>query len=966
MPLVGPFSLLARRSVPTQESRLRVPGATYRLQLHAGFNFRDAEALADYLADLGVTACYASPIFKARAGSPHGYDVTDPDAFNPELGGERGFHRWAETLRRRGLGLIADVVPNHMGTDKSNRWWMDVLEKGPGSKYAAFFDIDWRPPKRELYDKVLLPILGEQYGRALESQRLRVEYRRGVFVVRYGDVELPLAARTWPNILGPAVQEARSSPDGRRVADALQELSAACKSTANGGADRGDVGGRVEAFLADEPAAARAVGRVLERINGRRGDARSFDALERLLADQYYRLSYWRVAADEVNYRRFFDVSELVALRVEQPRVFDAVHHRLLSLIRQGLVTGVRVDHVDGLYDPEEYLRRLGLECRRAAGSRGQEPSSFYVVAEKILLNRERLRSTWSVHGTTGYDFLNCVNGLFVHPAGARLIDKGYRRFIRSALGQREVLRDCKRMVLRVSMSSEMHMLAARLDRISEQHRWSRDFTLEGLRFALREVLACFPVYRTYTRPEGPGISAEDRESVLSAVREAKRLNPATDESIFEFIASVLLREDPPGITESQRTYRRDFLMRLQQVTGSVMAKSLEDTAFYRRYPLASLNEVGGDPERFGVSIGEAHAAAMERQASWPGSLSATATHDTKRGEDVRLRIDALSEIPAEWISAVLRWERMNRGLKERCDGDGVPDANEEYLLYQTLVGSWPMGKLGRVERREFIGRIQAYMLKAMHEAKVTTSWIRPNRPREEAVLRFIGRLLRPEHGAFLDDFLPFQRRVSDAAMLGGLSQTLIKIAFPGVPDFYQGSELWDLSLVDPDNRRPVDFEGRRRLLRWVKRKSRRNPGKFLEEALRSPEAGAPKLFLISKGLELRGRERQLFAGGRYVPIRATGADREHVFAFARVLGDKAVLAVAGRFFLRLGAGGRPSTGQAWGDTALVLPAGLPGGVFRDALTGRQIERGRSASGSSLALADVFATAPAALLETVS
>jgi len=866
-----------------------IPASTYRWQLNHQFTFQDAVPLVEYLEELGISDCYASPLAMARPGSLHGYDVTDGSRLNPELGTREDLDHWAEQLRRHGMGLILDVVPNHMCVaDSSNAWWWDVLENGPSSRFAQFFDIDWRPPKEELADKVLLPVLGDQYGRVLENQEIRIVHREGTFYVAYEQMLLPLAPRT-RSLIGAAFQE----------------------------------------------------------INGRRGDPRSFDKLERLLAGQFYRLSFWRVAADEINYRRFFDINDLAAIRVEDPVVFAAAHALVFELVRQGVVSGLRVDHPDGLLYPEQYFQDLQQAC----GADRQ----LFLVAEKIVVGDETLRPTWAIHGTTGYGFLNFLNGVFVDSSKRRAFRRLYQSFTGWSQAYDDLVYESKKLILQVSMSSELNVLARKLDRISEQHRWSRDFTLESLRDALREVLACFPVYRTYIRSHQTQVDPEDRRHIVAAVRQARRRNPAMSGSVFEFLQSVLLLEDPEGLNEEQGEERRLFVMRFQQFSGPIMAKGVEDTAYYRYYPLASLNEVGGDPEQFGVSVHFFHRKNLIRQTSWPHALLATSTHDSKRSEDVRARLNVLSEIPVQWQGAIRRWRQMNRSRKGTVAGLEVPSANEEYLLYQTLLGTWPLRPMNAEEHGDYAGRIQAYLEKALREAKVHSSWISPNTEYEEAVRGFVAAVLDPSpDNRFRVDFCQFQAAIARAGMWNSLSQVLLKIASPGVPDFYQGTEIWDFSLVDPDNRRPVDYILRRCLLAKLRPQGEESATALVERLMSDPTDGAIKLYVTSRALRFRRDHRNLFAQGRYMPVRPAGERSNHVIAFARKLGTESAIAVAGRFFLNLG--------DSWGDSVLLLPRELSGRSFQDVFTGRTVEVETHDGNRALPLAQVFSGLTVALL----
>ena len=964
------------------------PAATYRLQFNHTFTFDQATGIVDYLDELGISDLYASPFLMARPGSIHGYDVTDHSRFNPEIGDQDSFFRLSGELQKRGMGLIVDVVPNHMCiSHPSNRWWWDVLENGPSSPFARFFDIEWHPPKSELANKVLLPVLGDQYGRVLENQELHVVYSDDEFKVALYETQYPLAPRSWTMILEPAAAKLRDKLDPAHehvgeLESIITALSHLAETTETDEAkirerqrEKEIAKKRLSALVAASPEAAQAIEETLVGLNGERGNPGSFDRLERLLESEAYRLSFWRVATDEINYRRFFDINELAAIRVEDPEVFSPVHALIFELVSAGHVTGLRVDHPDGLYEPEKYFRYLqdstkahsGLAKRNGNGNgaakRPGAERTFYIVAEKILVGNEPLRAAWPVEGTTGYGFLNRLNGLFVDHSKEKAFQQLYERFAGRSRNFEDLLCTAKRLILQVAMSSELNVLARKLDRISEQHRWSRDFTLENLRDALREVVATFPVYRTYIRPDDKDVDPEDRRQINAAIREAKRRNPAVNESVFDFIQSVLLLEHREGIDDAQRAERHAFAMRFQQLTSPVMAKGVEDTAYYRYYPLASLNEVGGGPERFGISVSAFHRKNLIRGELWPHTMNATSTHDTKRGEDVRARINVLSEMPGEWYRAIRRWREMNHRWKTKAGELLSPGANEEYLLYQTLVGTWPFLPMNPEEHSAYIQRIQQYMEKALHEAKVHTSWINPNADYDQAVQQFVASVLNPSpDNAFLADFRQFQAPIAKAGVWNSISQVLLKIASPGMPDFYQGNELWCFDLVDPDNRRPVDFELRRRMLEKLRPKPGCDCAAVVSELAANPSDGAIKLFVTSRALQLRKNHRELFARGSYVPLSASVSRANHALGFARSLEGKTIIALTGRFFLRL-LNGRPApTGDVWGNTELILPRKIQQQCFKDVFTGQTISLQPREDGAAIPLAQAFAHCPAALL----
>lgn len=943
----------------------RIPAATYRLQLRKGFGFPEVQALADYLHDLGVSDVYTAPILKARAGSAHGYDVVDHTQPNPELGSYASLELMADHLRELGMGLLVDVVPNHMCVaTHENAWWNDVLENGPSSPFAAYFDIDWRPPKPDLRDRVLLPILGDQFGRVLEAGELRVLYNAGALSLAYYDWSLPLAPKSWSHVLQPAVDLLRQSQGEEFAGLAILEsvLVAIRNLPPRSETDPEKIRERARekeiikarlAVLVDESEPVRAaVLESVDTINGVVGDPRSFDALDAMLGDQAYRVAHWRVASDEINYRRFFDINDLAALRVEEPVVFEDVHQVVLDLVQSGRVTGLRIDHVDGLLDPTAYLQNLEERCG---------PGGAYIVVEKIHAEGQALPAHWPIHGTTGYEFLNLVGGLFVEPAGTKRLIDLYRAATGITDDYANVVYACKKLVLDRAMSSEIAMLSRRLDRISEQHRRSRDFTLRDLRKALVEIVACLSVYRTYVRPGSTDVDAHDRRVIDMAVQRARRRNADMPSSLFEFLRTLLKLEHPEGLTDDEMDQRRQFVLRLQQLTGGVTAKALEDTAFYRFYPLSSQGEVGGSPVHPSVSVEYFHRQNIDRFVRHPHTQLSTATHDTKRGEDVRARIRVLSEMPEAWGRLFARFRALNAPHRIEVDGCEVPDANEEYLLYQTLIGMWPFQDPDAEGRAELLRRVQAYMQKALREAKIHTSWVSPDEEWEGAVERFVAAILRdtPDN-EFMRALVAFQRPLARVAVYGSLAQVLLKCTAPGVPDFYQGAELWELSLVDPDNRRPVDFEQRRSMLKSIRACGEDGLGELVESLLKNMSDGAIKMFVTHRALTVRRRQRAVFSHGEYIPLEVSGHHADRVVAFARVYEDDVVVTVVGRWFSALGAAEAPPVGeQVWKDTTVTLSAELAEHSYVDALTGRRV----TAASDSLLVGDIFALLPLALLE---
>ncbi|MBI4792381.1 MAG: malto-oligosyltrehalose synthase [Deltaproteobacteria bacterium] len=969
---------------------LRIPTATYRLQFHAGFGFREATAILPYLRELGITDIYASPYLKARRGSPHGYDIVAHDGLNPEVGSAEEYEAFTALLRDLGMGQVLDIVPNHMCVEGGeNLWWQDLLENGPSSVYARTFDIDWDPVKKELKNKVLIPVLGDQYGNVLENGELVLAFADGAFTLQYHEHRFPIIPKTYVPILGHRLEilEQQLGSDSipfqelLSIMTALQHLPFYTETDPERIAERYRekevVKRRIQRLYEDSPAVAGFIDENVRIFNGRPDTPASFDLLDRLLAEQVYRISHWRVATEEINYRRFFDINALGAIRVEDEAVFAATHGFVLRLVGEGKVTGLRVDHVVGLDNPTAYLRHLQAQCRRALGEgtegtqtmTGQTPPAepvasppLYIVGEKILMPGERLPRDWPVHGATGYAFLNSVNGLLVDGRNAGKLDAVYGRFMRRHRDFSEVGTEAKRLVMQVSMSSEINTLSRFLNTISERNRHTRDFTLNSLTKALVEIIAFFPVYRTYVRSDQ--IAESDRQIIEKAASRARRHNPAMGSSIFDFLRDVLLLRCPAGSGEEDLRLRLDFVMRFQQLTGPVMAKGMEDTAFYGYNRLVSLNEVGGAPDRFGCLVDAFHQQNREWFAAYPHAMLATSTHDTKRSEDVRARMNVLSEIPDVWHKALITWSQINRKRRKVVDGLQAPSRNEEYLLYQTLLGAWPHQPGNGEEFGIFRQRIRDYMRKAIREAKINSSWVNPNSAHEEAVDTFIDAILGDGDTPFVRSFLGLAGYVSRLGMFNSLSQTLLKITSPGMPDFYQGSEIWDLSLVDPDNRRPVDFTRRAGMLQALQAAERRiGPAALCRKLLGNMEDGHGKLFLTWKALTFRRDNRDIFEQGAYIPLTATGKQAESMVAFMRAANGKRIIVVAPRLLSRLLRDDvSPPLGHAaWGDTVLELPADAVINGYRNIFTGEILPADETA-GRSLPLAAIFRQFPVALL----
>jgi (1->4)-alpha-D-glucan 1-alpha-D-glucosylmutase len=934
-----------------------IPSATYRLQFNKNFTIEMARALVPYLKELGISHFYLSPIFKATPGSTHGYDINDHNELNPEVTTREEYTRFAREVREAGMGIIVDFVPNHMGiAEPTNTWWMDVLENGPSSQHALYFDIDWHPLKRELENKVLLPILGDQYGRVLERGELKLVFKDGVFTVHYWSTVLPVEPVSTRKILQTALAKVREGAAAEAILElesiltGLDHLPLRTETQASKVAERAREGTiikrRLRTLCESFPKVREAIEQATEQIQAP-GDEDAFDEFDKLLNAQNYRLSFWRVAGEEINYRRFFDINGLAAIRMERGEVFDAAHQLVFELIKNDEVQGLRIDHVDGLYHPRRYFAKLQSRYAETLGLNGVT-NGLYLLVEKILGNDEHLRADWPVHGTTGYEFANQALAVLVDRDAQPVLSDTYRQYVVAPPRFHELVYQSKLVVMRTTMASEVNVLGAMLNRLSETNRWYRDFTLNLCTAAVRELIACFPVYRTYITPDAePG---EDDWKVISrAIDLARRRNPTLDRTVFEFLHDVLLpkAEDPHPVDEVARL---EFVMKFQQCSGPIMAKGVEDTAFYNFNRLVALNEVGGDPGIFGGSLKTFHAQNEARLAEFPHCMLATSTHDTKRSEDVRMRIAAISEFPDEWAALVAQWTVVNAPHEQKVDGDSAPSRAEQYLLYQTILGAWPFELMPdapeearqQYDYEKFVTRLQDYMEKAIHEAKVKSSWIEPNQAWDQAARDFTAAILQREpENLFLGSLLPLAQKAAQRGMVNSLSETVLKCTVPGVPDFYQGNEIWDLSLVDPDNRRPVDYDLRRRLLASLKDSAP-------EELMAHWRDGRIKLYIIQRLLKLRAEQEALFESGSYTAVEATGEFSECAIAFTRELEGTKLLVIVPRFSSRVGF---PPLGEKWRDTAVAVA-----GEWRELFTGAQL------GGDSVRLADALASLPVAVL----
>lgn len=989
---------------------MRIPTATYRLQFNKEFTFRDATEIVPYLAALGISHCYASPFLQARQGSMHGYDIINHKKINSEIGSREEFDRFVETLRAHNMGLIGDFVPNHMGVDKDNPWWMDVLENGPASPYAEYFDIDWQPVRQELYGKVLIPVLGSPYGDVLRNGELIIVFdiENGTLRLNYYDHSFPLNPVSYPQILGLRLHDLRDSLDEdsfdlmeyqsilsalERLPDHLQPVGHAQRVREKKVQQK-----RLAMLAVRNSVIAAFIRENMQMFQVQGADEETIERLHALLEAQAYRLSYWRVASDEINYRRFFDINDLAAIRTEDVRVFNDIHSLMLDLVEAKQLDGLRIDHPDGLFDPAVYFRRLQSAAARrlkinfdpqkhTKNINGGAMLPLYVVAEKILAPFENIEDDWLVQGTTGYDFLDSVNNLLVAEENEESFTEIYTEFCGKVEPYDEQKRHCKNLILRTVLASELNMLAHRLDRIAESNLYYRDFTLSSLRRALRAVVAHFPVYRTYANLNGAGKTVE--QYVDWAITLSKRHGDVPG-AVFDFIRNVLLMDLPLAPGETSREVEEPlwqsiatFAMKFQQFTGPVTAKSVEDTLFYRYNRMVCLNEVGGEPKRFGTSISSFHKQNLIRQSRTPYGLLATSTHDTKRSEDVRARLAVVSEMPMRWKGRVAKWSRLSEKYRRPCGEELAPDRNDEYLIFQTIVGAMPLSPLSSDEElSSFRDRIIAYMVKCMREAKVHSSWVEQHQEYEEAVSDYIASVLtRDSDNEVLSDIEQFVQRISGYGTINSLVHTLLKVGSPGIPDIYQGNELWDFSLVDPDNRRLVDYKHRQQMLSSMENiladpftPAATERTNLLRKMFRDPTGGQLKMLVCAAGLHVRRSNPKLFDAGEYIPLNVVGKCAAHVIAFARRRGDDwAVIAAPVKLaslVQMLHTEHVPLAAvtplaitlqrETWADSYIEFPESFKHGWAQSVFTARRVNFDKQ----QIAVADLFQDFPVALLVT--
>ncbi|MDK2821686.1 MAG: (1-_4)-alpha-D-glucan 1-alpha-D-glucosylmutase [Clostridia bacterium] len=934
---------------------LRIPTTTYRLQFNKNFGFTDAQKIVPYLKKLGISDVYASPLLEATKESPHGYDVTNPNNLNPNLGNREDFNILINSLQDNELGLLLDFVPNHMAANIENPWWKDVLKNGRESQYASYFDIDWEPIRQGLNNKVLVPILGAPFSEVLENEELKITIAKDGFWINYYDNRLPINYKSSIQLLLDCLEKLvetvtddyKTTDTLKDIFDSLPKLSPLSEDLPN---EFNTIWDKFWNLYTTSPEIKRTIDDELNQLNGKKDNPKSFNYLEKILANQSYRLSFWRVANEDINYRRFFDVSDLVSIHMEDKEVFESMHSLIFKLINKGQVTGLRLDHIDGLYDPKTHIERLQKQI-----SSEETTSKFYILVEKILGEDEKLPKDWPVYGTTGYDFLNILNKLFCDKNGTDVLNNLYINISNINENFRELVYKQKKKIMNLLFKSEIRNLVHQLSHLAENSRQGHDLTFTELKKVLVEITSRLSIYRTYINDLT--VSEKDSYYIEQAVNEAIRNCPSIKHA-GQFLKNVLLLNND-NLNEKEEWLR--FVMRWQQFTGPIMAKGFEDTALYVYNRLVSLNEVGGDPETIGISIEEFHHINEYRQKNWPHTISATTTHDTKRSEDVRMRINVISEIPNAWAEKVEQWHRMNKSKKIKINNEAFPEENTELLIYQTLLGTWP---LEEKDMENFHKRIEEYLIKALREAKIYTNWLEPNNDYETAIKKFLSAIL--EDNKFVQDLLEFSKLTSYYGALNSLSQLLLKITSPGIPDFYQGTELWNFSLVDPDNRRPIDFEKHNELLTKLLEKEK-NIGELAltQELLSNWKNGEVKLYLTYKALNFRKNSEKIFKEGEYIPVKVQGTYEEHICSFLRKLENNWVLIVVPRLMVGLQ---EEMFNQVqintltlkkinWKETSLLLPEEVPEKWY-NIFTGEEVTK----KDKNIKIDQLFKNFPVALL----
>jgi len=928
---------------------MKIPESTYRLQFTPEFNFDKALTIIEYLADLGISHIYASPVFKAVPGSTHGYDIVDPTSVNDELGGMDGLDKLFQKCREKNIGWIQDIVPNHMAVHPENKWLMDVLEKGAGSEYFGFFDINWDHFYESINGRLLAPFLGAFYGETIDRGEIALKISQNGLTVNYYDVVFPLRIESYKTVLcedcGEQIETLdRHHPDSIDLIGTVEILNnLPPEENPKERANQIAFGKKKLWDLYDKSESIKKyIDRRLELFNGNPDDPKSFDRLDRLLGEQHFRLSFWKVATEEINYRRFFTINSLICMKLGQEEVFHHTHKLVRELIESKKIDGIRIDHLDGLYDPGNYLERL----------REMSPDA-YIIAEKIVEPEEIIPSSWNMEGLTGYESLNMINGLFCKRSSRGDFRRMYARIAKITTSYDKLVAEKKRLIAMQHLAGDVDNLAHSMKKIASRDRHGNDIALYGLRRAIIEMLAWFPVYRSYVNSET--INSSDKSQIDEAHKKALENSPDLAYELRLIHNFLLLRFDTP-LTEKEKADILRFVMRFQQLSGPLMAKGFEDTFLYLYNLLISLNEVGGSPEKFGFSREEFNTFCSQRTELYPHSLNTLTTHDTKRSEDVRARVNVLSEMPKEWNEKIKKWMKLNRSCKRRSHGSEIPDKNDEYLLYQTLIGTYPFNDN---DTENYIRRIKDYVIKAVREAKIHTAWLKPDDRYENAFVEFVDKIFDKEKNSeFIEDFQTFQPKIAFYGIFNSLSQSLLKLTIPGVPDFYQGSEIWDLRLVDPDNRGPVDFDRRLSLLNSVKEYSQKNLNEFIKEALENSQDGRIKLYLIHETLNLRRRMADLYSKGEFMPLQnITGSKEKNIIAFARRHKNQLAVTIVPRFLFSLVDPGQMPLGETiWSDTEIELPD-IGSSKWYNVFTGEEINSERSIN-----IATILNRFPVALL----
>jgi len=971
-------------------SNANVPSSVYRLQFNGSFRFENAMEYINYFVALGVDGIYSSPLFEAVPGSPHGYNITDSNSINPEIGSNDDFNRFITALKENGLKHIIDIVPNHMGIKGGNNLlWQDILENGRWAKYGHFFDIDWDSTKIDLKNRLLLPVLGDQFGAVLENGELQILYNEGKLFLSYWGNLFPIAPETYHFVLDYNKKEWKEhyDKDDLEFAEYLSIIRSFRNTpTANEMEERyreKDISKqRLHQLVERSDKIRDIVLHNLHKINGEKGDSSSFNLLEELLNAQHYRIASWHVASEEINYRRFFDINDLAAIRIEDKTVFSFHHRLIFELLKTGKVDGLRIDHSDGLYDPIGYFKNLQhrylyeLVEKELLNEYGElqehdyelietaiddypldEKLPLFVVIEKILDRKEDLPEDWAVSGTVGYEFLNALNGIFICRQHEEKFEDIYVKVTEKKEDFEELLYRKKLYFSKVKMPGEINMLSRKLKKISTQCRMHRDYTLNNLKTAIEEIIASFPVYRTYITPDADSVSERDSRYINIAIEKARHRDTRVAGIIFDFIRDVLTLNLKEPLTPTIQADIKGFVLSFQQISSPIMAKGVEDTAFYINNRFISLNEVGSDPEYFGYSLPEFHKQNSDRLKYWPHGFVTGSTHDTKRSEDVRMRMNVISEMPDDWLLSIKRWIRINKKFKVEVDGVLQPERNTEYFIYQTLIGVWPDYPMKPAEYEKFINRIELYLQKSVREAKTYTNWVLPNEQYEKAVDGFIRDILRRKRNYFLKIFREFQGIISNFGMLNSLSALVLRLGVPGIVDIYQGSEVWNYSLVDPDNRKKVDFSLRRHLFYRTEHQLQSSSQESVyRELMSSKKDSRIKIYALSKGLLARKNDKELFLQGSYQYLEVEGEYANHIVAYYRKYEDRVAIVLVGRFFSRLckDVSILPLGMQVWKDTRLLLPSEISDLEYSDIYTDRKFSANQNGIGVNILVGDIF------------